>query len=286
MLPDPNSLYGPLDPAPDAGYVDAPPRMGFFTDTSVCIGCKACEVACKEWNGVPDDGLDLLGMSYDNTGALTANSWRHVAFIEQPRRPGVAAAPVASGADRRPCRPATGRSSSACRADPAPGATARRERDRLPLADDVGRLQALHPRGLPGRLPDRFAVPHRVRHRGGAGGHLQRLRLLHPGLPVRGDRPAQGRRPGVEVHAVLRPDRRGHDPGLRAGVPDRVDPVRRRSTSCGERAADAGGDAARAGRAPRRGCTGTTRTTASAATARSSCCSTSRRCTACRRTRS
>ncbi|HWC09621.1 MAG TPA: 4Fe-4S dicluster domain-containing protein, partial [Acidimicrobiales bacterium] len=57
--------------------------MGFFTDTSVCIGCKACEVACKEWNGLPDDGLDLLGMSYDNTGALGANTWRHVAFIEQ-----------------------------------------------------------------------------------------------------------------------------------------------------------------------------------------------------------
>src|SRR6266511_1633347 len=49
-----NSLYGPLDPAPDAGYADPPPRMGFFTDTSICIGCKACEVACKEWNGVPD----------------------------------------------------------------------------------------------------------------------------------------------------------------------------------------------------------------------------------------
>ncbi|OAP20891.1 4Fe-4S binding domain protein [Amycolatopsis sp. M39] len=32
------------------------PRMGFFTDTSVCIGCKACEVACKEWNGVPEAG--------------------------------------------------------------------------------------------------------------------------------------------------------------------------------------------------------------------------------------
>jgi formate dehydrogenase iron-sulfur subunit len=79
-----NSLYGPVDPAVDAGYVDAPPRMGFFTDTSVCIGCKACEVACKEWNGVPDDGFNLLGMSFDNTGGLTANSWRHVAFIEQP----------------------------------------------------------------------------------------------------------------------------------------------------------------------------------------------------------
>ncbi|TDB74952.1 4Fe-4S dicluster domain-containing protein [Micromonospora sp. KC723] len=87
-MPDGNSLYGPLDPAPDAGWVEAGPRMGFFTDTSVCIGCKACEVACKEWNGVPDSGFDLLGMSYDNTGALTANSWRHVAFVEQPRPAG------------------------------------------------------------------------------------------------------------------------------------------------------------------------------------------------------
>jgi formate dehydrogenase iron-sulfur subunit len=58
--------------------------MGFFTDTSVCIGCKACEVACKEWNGVPDDGFNLLGMSYDNTGGLSANSWRAVEFVEQP----------------------------------------------------------------------------------------------------------------------------------------------------------------------------------------------------------
>jgi formate dehydrogenase iron-sulfur subunit len=90
-----NSLYGPLDPAPDAGYVDAPPRVGFFTDTSICIGCKACEVACKEWNAIPDDGFNLLGQSYDNTGGLSANSWRHVAFIEQPAAPiDVLAAPV------------------------------------------------------------------------------------------------------------------------------------------------------------------------------------------------
>src|SRR3989440_10884200 len=61
------------------------PRVGFFTDTSICIGCKACEVACKEWNGVPDDGLNLLGMSFDNTGSLNADTWRHVAFIEQKR---------------------------------------------------------------------------------------------------------------------------------------------------------------------------------------------------------
>ena len=58
-------------------------RMGFFTDTSICIGCKACEVACKEWNDVPEDGLDFLGWSYDNTGSLNADTWRHVAFVEQ-----------------------------------------------------------------------------------------------------------------------------------------------------------------------------------------------------------
>jgi formate dehydrogenase iron-sulfur subunit len=60
-------------------------RMGFFTDTSVCIGCKACEVACKEWNLVPEDGLLWTGESYDNTSELGANTWRHVAFIEQEK---------------------------------------------------------------------------------------------------------------------------------------------------------------------------------------------------------
>jgi formate dehydrogenase iron-sulfur subunit len=58
-------------------------QVGFFTDSSICIGCKACEVACKEWNNVPEDGFTWLGNSYDNTGGLSANSWRHVAFIEQ-----------------------------------------------------------------------------------------------------------------------------------------------------------------------------------------------------------
>ena len=77
------------DPARDTGYVDPPPRMGFFTDTSVCIGCKACEVACKEWNAVPEDGLLLTGMSYDNTVGLGASTWRHVAFVEQPAAEGM-----------------------------------------------------------------------------------------------------------------------------------------------------------------------------------------------------
>jgi formate dehydrogenase iron-sulfur subunit len=62
----------------------APARqIGFFTDTTLCIGCKACEVACKQWNQLPDDGFTLTGMSYDNTGHLGASTWRHVAFVER-----------------------------------------------------------------------------------------------------------------------------------------------------------------------------------------------------------
>jgi formate dehydrogenase iron-sulfur subunit len=60
-----------------------PRQMGFFTDTTLCIGCKACEVACKQWNQLPDDGFAFSGMSYDNTGHLGASTWRHVAFVER-----------------------------------------------------------------------------------------------------------------------------------------------------------------------------------------------------------
>ena len=56
--------------------------VGFFTDTTLCIGCKACEVACKEWNGLPDNPL-VFRDSYDNTGQLDHANWRHVRFIEQ-----------------------------------------------------------------------------------------------------------------------------------------------------------------------------------------------------------
>ena len=59
-------------------------QIGFFTDVTLCIGCKACEVACKQWNQLPDDGFHLTGMSYDNTGQLGASTWRHVAFVERP----------------------------------------------------------------------------------------------------------------------------------------------------------------------------------------------------------
>jgi formate dehydrogenase iron-sulfur subunit len=77
---------------PDSYGDAAEPRMGFFTDTSICIGCKACEVACKEWNHVPDSIQGFTGNSYDNTIDLGADTWRHVAFVEQRKPVGADAA--------------------------------------------------------------------------------------------------------------------------------------------------------------------------------------------------
>ncbi|HET8628952.1 MAG TPA: 4Fe-4S dicluster domain-containing protein [Thermomicrobiales bacterium] len=67
-----------------AMMLDARRPVGFFTDTSLCIGCKACEVACKQWNQLPSDGYEFTGFSYDNTRMLSATTWRHVAFVEEP----------------------------------------------------------------------------------------------------------------------------------------------------------------------------------------------------------
>ncbi|MER8056312.1 MULTISPECIES: 4Fe-4S dicluster domain-containing protein [unclassified Streptomyces] len=135
-----NQWYGPQpDVAGASGYPDAPPRMGFFTDTSVCIGCKACEVACKEWNAVPEDGLELTGMSYDNTRTLNADTWRHVAFIEQ-RAPFGGQEPGVHHEDTdvfaAAARLGTGASS------PGPGATAP-----PPERAPAGRISPLSPDG-------------------------------------------------------------------------------------------------------------------------------------------
>ena len=183
-----------LDPAARAGYSDHPPRMGFFTDTSVCIGCKACEVACKEWNAVPEDGLLLTGMSYDNTGGLSASTWRHVAFIEKP--------PADGGRDVRwlmssdVCKHCT---EAACLDVCPTGALMRTEFGTVVVQDDV----------------------------------LQRVRLLRVGVPVRRDRKARVGRGRAQVHAVLRPDRRRADAGLREGLPHRVHPVRAAGRTAG-----------------------------------------------------
>lgn len=82
MIPDEAEITAGTRIEPGRSY-------GFFTDTTVCIGCKACEVACKEWNNLPADNLGLSGHSFDNTGALSANTWRHVSFVEKSGPGGV-----------------------------------------------------------------------------------------------------------------------------------------------------------------------------------------------------
>ena len=73
-------------------FVQEEVPVGFFTDPTVCIGCKACEVACKEWNEVPADVNAWTGLSYDNTKSLGASTWRHVLFLEESRTRGHQAA--------------------------------------------------------------------------------------------------------------------------------------------------------------------------------------------------
>ena len=183
-------------------------------------------------------------MSYDNTGSLNANTWRHVAFIEQPASPSDPHADVATARPVDLGMPALG-------SDGPPdlalsGGPDRTARSGLPLADVVRRVQALHARRLPGRLPDRLAVPHRVRHRRRAGRHLQRLRLLRPGLPVRRHRAPhrprgrQERRHRPEVHALLRPARAsGQKPACAQACPTEsiqfgdVDELRERAQTSG-----------------------------------------------------
>jgi formate dehydrogenase iron-sulfur subunit len=90
---DPSHLADLIDAFERGTVPAAQPDHGFFTDTSICIGCKACEVACKQWNQLPADEVHWSGRGYDNTGELSATSWRHVKFIE--RFPITAAAPLA-----------------------------------------------------------------------------------------------------------------------------------------------------------------------------------------------
>ncbi|MBV8297471.1 MAG: 4Fe-4S dicluster domain-containing protein [Acidimicrobiia bacterium] len=78
---------------------------GFYTDTTVCIGCKACEVACKQWNQLPADGFTWTGNSYDNTEELSGTSWRHVKFIEQFKPPPVGQAFQPDGAKSQAGKP-------------------------------------------------------------------------------------------------------------------------------------------------------------------------------------
>ena len=57
----------------------APQPMGFYTDTTVCIGCKACEVACKNWNGLSSTGgADTPGAAAGWAGDGASGGFRRV----------------------------------------------------------------------------------------------------------------------------------------------------------------------------------------------------------------
>ncbi len=120
---------------------------GFFTDTTLCIGCKACEVACKQWNELPSDGFEFTGMSYDNTSALSGTTWRHVAFVENVQ------------------------------IDP--------EGRIRPMVDDERCMQALHACGLPGGVSDGRDHPQRIRRGFHSARRMQRMRLLRALMPIR-----------------------------------------------------------------------------------------------------
>ena len=164
--------------------------------------------------------------------SLGARRWRHVRFVElfepspQLTRGGAACARRRRRGQVRRSRPPADSTWSTLRRPRGPRGRRRGRAQDGRLGVHVRRLQALHERGLPRRLPDRRADPHRVRDGGAAARRLQRLRLLRPGVPVRRRRPRPRGRPRRQVHALLRPPRGRPRARVREGLPDRLDPVR------------------------------------------------------------
>jgi hypothetical protein len=196
-------------------YVQDHVEVGFFTDPSVCIGCKACEVACKEWNQVPDDGFTWSGNSYDNTGHLGASTWRHVMFLEQDRQKG---------------NQITG--PWVCpnpQSDLSAVAAAKAEDPfRWVFLSDV--CKHCEEAGCPRSVPDRVDCSDRGRFGVGARRRLQWLRLLRRLVSIRRDRSstraAAQRRRRIQVHLLLRSTKERPHTGLREGLSNRIDRLR------------------------------------------------------------
>ena len=140
----------------------------FLTDSTLCIGCKACEVACKEWNQISEDGFDWKGFSYDNTGGLGHSTWRHVKFVEGGAVPGIG-----------------GNSPEVF-----PG-------DFLPTFANIAKCR------LPGSVSHGRDCAHRIRRCFHSAGCLQRMRVLRCDLSVWGGRTQSHRGQSLQMHFLL-----------------------------------------------------------------------------------
>jgi len=58
------------------------PTVAKYIDTSTCIGCKACEVACQEWNDLPPLSTHQVG-TYQTMPTLDAGFWNLIRFDER-----------------------------------------------------------------------------------------------------------------------------------------------------------------------------------------------------------
>jgi len=61
--------------------VRSPIEVAKLIDVSTCIGCKACQVSCSEWNDIRTDVCSNIGV-YDNPTDLDAKAWTVIRFSE------------------------------------------------------------------------------------------------------------------------------------------------------------------------------------------------------------
>jgi len=67
--------------SPPAAGIRSQPTITKLVDTSTCIGCKACEVACQEWNDLPPETTVQMG-TYQTMPDMTSNFWNLIRFSE------------------------------------------------------------------------------------------------------------------------------------------------------------------------------------------------------------
>ena len=58
-------------------------RMGILIDTTKCMGCRGCQVACKQWQGLKAEKTTFFGgAGYQNPPDLSADTFTLITFTE------------------------------------------------------------------------------------------------------------------------------------------------------------------------------------------------------------